>query len=52
MEASLFYCPNTYHVMVMCFILVKTYYSRQINKMIKHTQTIRRQFADKLFERV
>ena len=25
-------------------------FKRQSNKMVKHTQTIRRQFADELFE--
>ena len=27
-----------------------TLFKRQINKLAKHTQTIRRQFADELFE--
>ena len=34
------------------FITVSQLFRRQYHKMVTHTQTVRRQFADELFERV
>ena len=53
MDLYIFRC-TFYKVRIDCRINSSTYFTypfkRQSHKMVKHTQTIRRQFADELFE--